>query len=398
MKKQIQILQVACLALLFMVASCSSPQDLLSTGDYDAAVVQAVKKLRKGKKKRKHVEVVEDAFRKITAKDMATVEALKAEQQAASWVEINEIHRKIQRRQELIEPYLPLYAKDGYKADFKFVRIDPLELDSRKKAADYFYVEANKELEKAKVGNKLAAREAYNLLRNVDRYFDDFRDKDQLKELAVDLGQNKVLFRMENRSNAFLPSNFERELMAISVRDMNTIWTKYFVNPSAVENFDYNIVMNIDEINVSPEQVNERSYVDRKEIEDGFEYVLDSNGNVLKDSLGNDVKVARKVYVFADVIEVYQHKMANVRGHLAFYDNYTKEIVRTERLSVDAVFDNYASTFTGDRRALSNDSRRNLGNRPIPFPTDAALILQAADHLKPAMKSKIERCANIVMR
>jgi len=38
---------------------------------------------------------------------------------------------------------------------------------------------------------------------------------------------------------------------------------------------------------------------------------------------------------------------------------------------------------------LSNDSRRNIGNSPRPFPTDSQLIMTAARKMRPAIKSKM---------
>ncbi|MGK0364656.1 MAG: hypothetical protein ACI85O_001714, partial [Saprospiraceae bacterium] len=43
----------------------------------------------------------------------------------------------------------------------------------------------------------------------------------------------------------------------------------------------------------------------------------------------------------------------------------------------------------GDRRALSNESRRNIGNSPRPFPTDSQLIMTAARKMRPVIKSKM---------
>ena len=129
--------------------------------------------------------------------------------------------------------------------------------------------------------------------------------------------------------------------------------------------------------------------MDDKEIEDGWDYVLDSNGNVLKDTLGNDVKIPRKVIIKARVLETFQQKEARVAGVLEFYDNHTKEVIRRENITADAIFENYASTFQGDRRALSADSKKRIGNRPLPFPTDVDLLLNAADALNPTIKGKI---------
>ena len=92
------------LSLLFF--NCSTPSNLLQNGDYDEAVYQAIKNLRKKKKKKeKDIIVVEDAFRKITSRDMREIQALKAEGQARNWVRINKLHNHIKERQDLIYPY-----------------------------------------------------------------------------------------------------------------------------------------------------------------------------------------------------------------------------------------------------------------------------------------------------
>ena len=52
-------------------------------------------------------------------------------------------------------------------------------------------------------------------------------------------------------------------------------------------------------------------YKGEKNIKDGFTYVLDTNGNVMKDSLGNDIKVDKIVKISAKKIEFEQTKSAN---------------------------------------------------------------------------------------
>jgi hypothetical protein len=58
-------------------------------------------------------------------------------------------------------------------------------------------------------------------------------------------------------------------------------------------------------------------------------------------------------------------------------------------LAVDAVFENYAATFMGDRRALSAESARRIGTSPLPFPADPAMLFQAAEMMKPTVKQHI---------
>jgi hypothetical protein len=188
-----------------------------------------------------------------------------------------------------------------------------------------------------------------------------------------------------------LPKDFERELKRISVRDLDSEWRTVHLSPEGRASYDYTVIMRLTSIEVSPDLIKEREYVDDKTIEDGWEYVLDKNGNVVKDSAGNDIKVPRKVLIKARVFESYQRKEAHVGGRLEFFDNHDREVLHTEPLAVDAIFENYAARYDGDKRALTEESKKKIGNQPRPFPTSEALVLQAADLLKPIVKDKIAR-------
>lgn len=380
------------LAALIVLSACGNPAKLLERGEYEDAISLGVKKLSgKKKKKVKHVKTLEDAFARATHADMRQIKVLEKEGREENWVEINNTHQRIRRRQELIEPLLPLYASDGYKAEFKFVKIEDLELESKEKAADYFYSEGKRQLAQAEHGDKAAARQAYEDFDEIGRYYKNYKDEDRLMKRAKELGTVYVLFKMENDSRTLLPKDFEREIKRISVRDIDSEWRTIHLNPEGGLKYDYNVVMRLTSIEVSPDLIKEREYVDDKTIEDGWEYVLDQNGNVVKDTAGNDVKVPKKVLIKARVFESYQRKEAHVGGRLEFFDNVEKEIIHTEPLAVDALFENYAATFDGDKRALSDESKQKIGNSPRPFPSSEVLVLQAAEVLKPVVKDKIAR-------
>jgi hypothetical protein len=380
------------LAILLALSACSRPEKLLERGNYEGAISASLHKLSgKKKKKVKHVKALEEAFERATAADMREIKVLEKEDRAENWVEINRIHRRIKIRQEMIEPLLPLYASDGYKADFKFVKIEELELDSKKKAADHYYAEGKRYLSEAERGDKAAARMAYENFEDIQRYYKNYKDEEKLMKRARELGTVYVLFKMENDSRTLLPKDFEREIKRISVRDLDSDWRTVHLNPDASFKYDYTVIMRLTSIEVSPDLIKEREYIDDKTIEEGWEYVLDAKGNVLKDSLGNDVKIPKKVLIKARVFESYQRKEAHVGGKLEFYDNIDKEIVHTEPLAVDALFENYAARYDGDKRALTEESKKKIGNQPRPFPSNEILILQAADLLKPVVKEKIAR-------
>ena len=72
--------------------------------------------------------------------------------------------------------------------------------------------------------------------------------------------------------------------------------------------YDYFVNVNVRNIAVSPDQTMQRDTVVKKDVEDGFSYQLDKKGNVMKDSLGNDIKTKKYKTLQCALIETIQSK------------------------------------------------------------------------------------------
>jgi len=374
-----------------LLVACMSPEKLLEHGNYDAAIYKSVDKLVGKKKKEKYVRALEEAFFKATNRDMATINRLKQGDDPDKWARIHKLTQQIEKRQKRVEPLLPLIDRNGIGAEFKFVKVNALEQEARSNAALQHYNQGLALLQKAEKGDKKAARSAYAELKAINTYYTQYKNKEELMERSKFLGTTHVLVSMENRSHAILPSDFERDLLQLDTRGMNSFWTTYYTNELSSIDFDYEAVLRITNLDVSPGQIREREFEENKEIEDGFEYVLDENGNVAKDTLGNDIKRPRNVIVSALVLESYQRKLASIEARLELRDRKTRNLISSERLQADAIFEHYASTFQGDKRALSENTCRRIGNRPVPFPSDASLVYEVGEELKPVFKEKMRR-------
>jgi hypothetical protein len=397
MTRLIQTPFIICLAILTLAfSSCGSVDKLVESGNYEEAVRVAQNRLSgKQKKNPKYVLALETAFNKVTAEDMERARR-KAESGNPNWAEIAAVYDRVQRRQDALSPLLPLVDKNGYQAEFRFARLSSLIADAENKAAAQYYAEAMGLLVEARTGNKAAGRQAYNAFGRVESYRAGYRDVTVRRTEARELGKVFVSVQMVNQTGGFLPRNFERELLRPEGRVLDDNWRFYDFTPVTGKAYDYNARIVINDIQVSPERINERTYIDEKEIADGTEYVLDANGNVAKDTLGNDITRPRLVIVRANIIEVLQTKNVLVSGSLELFDLRSRRVVDRERLTAEAKFENYASTFRGDRRALSRNTRRYLGNRPVQFPTDESLILEAADVLKPRLAERLERSSRVI--
>lgn len=378
--------------LLFLTfVSCTSVETLVESGNYEETIRLAQRRLTgKQKKNPKLVAALEEAFNRVTARDMQTAQQI-AEGGTPNWAKVYDIYDNIDRRQQALQPLLPLTDKRGYQADFRFARVNGLMAKAGENAAADYYASGQRALAEGRAGDKAAARQAYNLFLKTKKYRNNYRDAYALAQEAEALGIVYIAVDMVNQSGGYLPRGFEQELLRVRTTDLDNRWKVYDFTRQNGRSYDYDARIIIQDIAVSPERVAERAYIDEKEVQDGNEYVLDQNGNVAKDTLGNDITRPRFVVIRANILEVFQSKSALVTGSFVLYDNNSRRIVDEDRLSAEARFEHYASTFRGDRRALSNNSRRRIGNRPLPFPSDEAMILDAADVLKPQLKDRLAR-------
>ncbi len=379
------------LLLTSLLTACHTAKKYYESGDYDSAIEFCVRKLAgKSKKKVEYVQGLEVAFQKAQARDLALVRNLSNQNRDENWEKINRIYRQIRERQQKVSPLLPLVASNGYRARIELADIAQLENESCEKAADYLYTQAQTLLDKAERGDRQAARSAYAMLLDLERrYFQTYKEKTELKARARNLGTSYVLFEVKNQSNKVLPRAFAERILNIGKNDLDSEWKAFFFEAQSGVQYDYNVVFKVRNIDISPEKIHERAYTDEKEIQDGFDYVLDKKGNVRKDSLGNDLKTPRYVRLRADVLEVFQSKAARLSGNLEVYDADRRTLLNQRDVGTEVVFENYASTFKGDRRALTEDSRRRIGNQPLPFPRDEDMLVQAADRLQPELRSEL---------
>ena len=377
----------------FLFNACHTAQKYVESGNYDGAIHYCVQKLRgKAKKKTELVQGLELAFQKAQARDLLIARRLADESRPENWEKVNALHRKIRDRQNKITPLLPLVSKDGYRARFELISIEKLEAESREKAAGYLYTRAEELLGQADRGDRQAARDAYYALENLERkYYRDYKNKDQLMQEARTLGTTHILFEVKNQSDQLLPRAFQDRVLSLGTYDLNSEWKSFHFKPEPNVPIDYRVVFNIRRVDISPERISERVYTDEKEIEDGWEYVLDDRGNVKKDTAGNDIKVPRYVRIRANVLESHQTKAARLSGTLEVIDAVRNVRLDSREMSTEILFEHYASTFNGDPRALSPASRNCIGNRPVPFPADEDMLVQAADRLKPELRDELRR-------
>lgn len=380
--------------LFLALSSCVGRKQIekqLNTGNYDQAINNALKKLetnKNTKRKQDYVFLLRDAYYKVVEDNHYRINQLKQDGNPEYYEDIYNLYTRLDSRQNAIKSVLPLQI-NGKTVKFKFNDYTSEIINYKSKVSDYKYSQARQLLS---TSDKYNAREAYDLLEDIEYINPNFKNVRLLMDEAHSKGTDYVIVSIKNETNQIVPRRLENELLDFDTYGLNdNFWTLYHASPYQGVIYDYAMDLQLKRINISPEHIYEKEYVREAEIVDGWEYVLDENGNVAKDSSGNDIKQDKIVRVLARLSEVQQVKSTQVIGQVVFTDLKQNQVLESFPIDSEFIFENFYGRVSGDKRALSDDDKRLLGNRAVPFPTNEQMVYDTNEDLKLKLKSIIKR-------
>lgn len=371
---------------LVLFVGCASSLKQLQRGNYDAAIQTAVKKLRVDPADQEQIEVLDRAYILANQQDYDRIKFLKEEGHPANWDEIFERYSDLKIRQAMVNTVLPLQLGDQL-IDYEFIDYDSEIIQAKNNAGDYFWTHAN---ELMKNGDKESYRQAYYEFKKAKDYIGELQNINQLIEKAHYNGISRVLLSFANKTQLKLPDKFVADLMSFGLTDFNSEWIEFHSSPSGQKvHFDYTTKINLTRIEVSPENIEQVDRMETKEIEDGWEYLLDENGNVVKDSEGNDIKMPKTRTVSCTMIESHQFKAARLEGEIELIQNKPLKVVKQVPIGAESIFEHISARAVGDLEALSEADIELLNNTAIDFPHDIDLIVDGAETLKNSIRDGI---------
>lgn len=377
------------------LSSCSGvkkTQSALHSGNYDQAIDIAVDNLKTNKNKKSkqdYVVLLEEAFVKAVERDEKRLKFLKQENNPANLNEIYTIYIKLDHRQEVIRPLLPLKIQHNNRnARFSFKDYTHELVDAKNKLSNYLYQNS---LHLLASNDRNQARNAHRDLTYLNRINQNFRNLTNLLEEAHFKGTDFILVDLINDTPMAIPRRLEDDLLNFNAYGMNNFWTVYHTQKEARIKYDTQILIRFKSIEVSPEQIKERIIKNEKEIKDGFTYVYDAKGNVKKDSLGNDIKKDKYIKIRSEVLEVTQFKAARVSAQVDFIDLKNKQLMNSFPVASEFIFENFFATFKGDRRAIDTPYTDWINKKFVPFPSSEQMVYDTGEDLKAKIKAIVKR-------
>ena len=322
-----------------------------------------------------------------TKRDEETIHRLKSKGDPSLWSKIHQIYLKMDKRQNIAISLPPVgieFDEQNYSTKIN---------DAKLKAAEFAYAKGEQLL---KLESRFEARKAYAKFVEAKKYHSQYKDVDNKLAEAKFKGITNVFFSIEDHSKVVAPQGLIQEIQRINMDGLNETWKNYETYVDTNKIYHYSIFLNLKLIDVSPEGLKQNAFTETKKVEDGFDHVLDEEGNVQKDTLGNDIKEIRYKTIICSIRQFHQSKTARISGTIDYIDNFTNKVLKTEPITSDAIFEHHYAIANGDLNALKPETKAMLGVEPLPFPRDEPLILQAGEVLKNMTKEIIVRNRNFL--
>lgn len=377
---------------ILFIASCGvkKTQNLLSEGDYDAAIDRAVEGLRSNKNakgKQDYVYLLEEAFAKAKERDLRNLDLLAKDGNPRNYEVIYKTYLQLNNRQDRIRPILPLpLLNKGRNAYFPFDNYNDKIISSRNTLSKYLY-DNSKAL--MLTNDKLIFRRAYDDLNYLNQINPNYKDVVKLMDEAQFKGTDFVNIALKNETNMVIPTRLQQDLLDFSTYGMNEKWTVCHNVKQKGVNYDYGLIINFTNIMISPEQVKENVFYKEKQIKDGLKTLLDNRGKVVKDSLGNAIKIDNFKTVKARIYESNQFKACQVTANVDYVNLKTNQLLQSFPINSEFIFQNSYATFKGDRRASDEEYNAYFDRDYLPFPTNEQMVFDTGEDLKNKVKNII---------
>jgi hypothetical protein len=370
-----------------LLAGCGSSKKQLEIGNYDAAINKAVIELRKNPKSSKDIETLERAMDIALEQDNERIRLLKIEGRSNAWDELYLIYKKMSDRQTAVRTVTPIQY-EGRTIEWPYVDYMQEMVVAKKNAADFYYAHGQ---ELMKNDTRESYRQAYYEFVRAQEYVGDYEGIDQMLRESRQLGISRVYVTLKNYSPTKFPETFEKELLALDLPRLNSEWVEYHTSiPNSDTQFDYVVNINLKNVAVSPDRQFQRDTLVKATVEDGFEYIKDARGNVLKDSLGNDVKVKKYKDLQCALIRTFQVKECVIDGDVEMLSLYPEKTIKKEPIGANSNFEHVSARAIGDVNALTAEQKRMLQSQIVEFPTDLEMVIMCTENLKRAIRGFME--------
>ena len=253
----------------------------------------------------------------------------------------------------------------------------------------FYYNQGRQKLETAKLENsKWLARQSYTDLKQASHYFNDYRDTRSLLIEAQELGTTHVLITWEDRFQTTLPGHTISNGM--NYTGLNHSWTAFYNSHPEHVVLDQIATIRMLDLFISPEREEVNNIIERRTLESWVD-ATDRRGRAILDTAGNVVQVLQTEEIEARITDIRRFKDFKMGGFVEVVDYASGNLMHNEPWEVNINFASEACRVAGDRRALTERSRKRIASTIDPFPTDFELMANSIGLMNEKSYNILER-------
>ena len=362
----ISFLSALILAVLWM--SCAGPEKLMDQGRYEEALELLMHKLDHGKISGEKVVWLQEAYDREEARWKNRFQLLLSRPAESQQLDnaLRDAEALIEREQDLT------YLRRRINSAGFNLQVTPV--DTMVRIHDQLFdlllhayaAETEPLVERAENGDKWAAREAFALYQQWNKWEPANTTVSNALEVTRDLGTEHILFlAVDQRQEAWpaMPFNLTPQPEAFSLSEWQIMHFQDDRQP-----VDYVLYFDIRDWHLGPERVTEQLRREQQRVIDGYRVRRDTLGNMVKDSLGQPVKDPVWTTAHAEVIRVTKSKESALLGSLELRDERTGQIVWQQPVELYDHFINEFVRIHGDQRAVKGYQKDLSRQSELPFP------------------------------
>ena len=363
------------LLISLTILSCGSTQtatNQIQSGNYADAFNTSVAQLNKDKSKKsnqKLIPLLKEAYTKGAKADLDEIKLLEKKKTPESYKKIYGNYLNLDIRQDEVRALQPLYY-EGNEVTFKFADYTNEIKTSKNKYSTSLYSNAVTALK----GDQLDARNAYKYLEDLNYIDPTYKNNlNDLLQKAKNKGSSFVIVYLKNNVRN-VSNDSIKGLAIINSANFGNQWVIYHSKKQRNVNYNYQVDITLDKLTFEPEKTLQETVQQEGKVQDGYQYQLDTNGNVMKDDKGNDIKVAKFKVIKAEVALYQQNKSSKLDGKIIIKDLIKRTTLSTNPTFGEAKFQHLYAKYRGDRRAIEQEYYDALKAKEVPYPQDFEFI------------------------
>ncbi len=363
--------------------SCGGTQKTtnhLQSGNYTSAFNTAITQLNKDKTKKsnqKQIPLLKEAFEKAAISDKAEINKLQKSKTPENLKKILGNYLNLDIRQDEIRVLQPL-SFEGNEVDFNFEDYTTSIADAKQNYSESLFSTAQKLMK----GNTLDARNAFKHIEDLMYVNPTYKTGlNDLLQRAKSKGSSFVLVHLKNKIKE-ISNDSIKYLNKINSSNFDNHWVIYHDKKDRKVSYDYQVDISLDKLTFEPEKILKEKISQEQKVQDGWQYQLDNNGNVMKDEKGNDIKTPKYKNVTAEVLLYQQNKSSKIDGTIIVKDLKKKTNITNKPEFGEAKFQHNYAKYNGDQRANDQKYFEALQSKAVIYPKDFEFIKYSINNFK----------------